>query len=87
MKRVIFSDHAEIKFQILKDHGFIVSKQMIRKAFIPSQHVEQGYGGRKILQTPYDQNHVLRIVFEEKGHEVKIITFYPGRKTRYENKI
>jgi len=70
MKRVTFSDHAEVKFQILKVHGFNVSKEMIKKAFKTPEHIEQGYGWRKILQTSYDQNHVLRIVFEEKEHEI-----------------
>lgn len=46
--------------------------------------VEQGYGERKIAQRVFDESHVLRVVYEERGDEILVITVYPGRRSRYE---
>ena len=48
------------------------------------QKLEQGYGGRAIAQKGLDHDHVLRVVYEEHPDELVIITFYPGRRERYD---
>ena len=47
--------------------------------------VEEGYKGRKIAQKVIDERHVIRIVYEDLPDQVRIITFYPGRRRRYED--
>jgi len=32
-----------------------------------------------------DQRHVIRVIYEELPEMMRIITFYPARKERYEN--
>ena len=32
MKKIVFSDHAEYKFKILKKHGFEVTKEIVLSA-------------------------------------------------------
>ena len=44
----------------------------------------EGYKGRKIAQRSFDPDHVLRVVYEEHPGETVIITFYPGRRERYD---
>lgn len=60
---------------------------MTQKEIRFSQHALlklEGYGGRKIAQGPLDESRVLRVVYEEKGDDIIIVTFYPGRRQRYE---
>lgn len=45
------------------------------------------YRSRKIAQKVIDENHVIRVVFEEFSDKIKIITFYPGKRKRYEDEI
>ena len=81
--RITFSDHAEEKFEILRRYGFVVTKRVVRRTVAAPEKIEPGYGGRRVAQANLDKDHVLRVVFEEKVIELRIITFYPGRKARY----
>jgi len=38
-----------------------------------------------IAQKVIDDEHVLRVVYEIEGDEIVIVTFYPGRRKRYED--
>jgi uncharacterized DUF497 family protein len=84
VKEIIFSSHAENKFAILRHHGFDVSKDTILFALERPDKVEYGYKDRKIAQKVIDESHVIRVVFEETRDIVRVITFYPGRRVRYE---
>jgi hypothetical protein len=42
-------------------------------------------GGRLIAQARISDTHVLRVVYRQEGDERVVITFYPGRRTRYED--
>jgi len=84
VKEIIFSSHAENKFAILKNHGFDVLKDTILLALESPDKVEHGYKNRKIAQKVIDERHVIRVVFEETGEMLRVITFYPGRRVRYE---
>ena len=41
--------------------------------------------GRFIAQKRITEQHVLRIVYREEGEKRVVITFYPGRRERYED--
>ena len=84
MKEIIFSSHAENKFAILRHHGFDVSKDTILLTLEKPDKVECGYKERKIAQKVMNESHVIRVVFEETRDMVRVITFYPGRRVRYE---
>ena len=85
MKKIIFSSHAENKFAILKRHGFDVSKDTILLALETPDKLETGHRERKIAQKIINESHVIRVVFEEVQGVVRVITFYPGRRERYES--
>ena len=87
LKKIIFSSHAEDKFAILKHHGFDVSRKTIISALEVPDKVEAGYKNRKIAQKNIDESHVIRVIFEELPTMVKVLTFYPGRRKRYEDQI
>ena len=85
MKKVVFSTHAEDKFLVLQRHGFEVAKRLVLEALRNPDKVEAGYKDRKVAQKVIDEAHVLRVVFEDLLDRMRVITFYPGRRDRYEN--
>ena len=84
IKKIKFSEHALIKRGILKLHGFPVETKTLEDTIKSPERVETGYKDRKIAQKRISPTHVLRVVYEEIREEIIIITFYPGRRERYE---
>jgi len=87
VKRITFSQHAELKFVLLESHGFPLEKEIIITTLMKPDKIDSGYKGRKIAQRRLDSDHVLRVVFEELSDEIRVITFYPGKRGRYETQI
>jgi hypothetical protein len=86
-KRIVYGTHAEEKFEILKTHGFVLSKRQVRETLRSPEKIDEGFRGRKIAQRRISKTHVLRVVYEEKQKEIRVVTFYPGRRSRYESSI
>jgi len=84
MKKVNFTNHARLKIDLLKKHGVEIEEDFIKKMVIEPDNIEKGYKGRLIAQKELDEDHVLRVVYEEEADKIIIITLYPGRKKRYE---
>jgi hypothetical protein len=86
-KKVVYGSHAEEKFEILRRHGFVVSKRQVSEALRRPDKVEEGFRGRKVAQRRISEKHVLRVVYEEGEKQIGVVTFYPGRRSRYESSI
>lgn len=84
MKKNVFSLHALNKIQILNKHQIFVNKNLITKIITKPDRIESGYKNRLVAQGVLDDKHILRVVYEESEEEIKIITIYPGRRSRYE---
>jgi len=84
MKEIIFSNHALRKIEILHKHGIIMTTDFIKNALWSPDKIERGYKERFIAQKKMDDEHVLRVVYEEYADHLLIITLYPGRSGRYE---
>jgi hypothetical protein len=84
-KKIVFGDHAQEKFALLRRHGFAVPKRHVRETVQKPEKVEAGYGGRKVAQRGITERHVLRVVYEEGPEDIRVVTFYPGRRSRYES--
>jgi hypothetical protein len=65
-KKIVYGDHADEKFEILRRHGFVVSKRQVRETLRKPEKVEEGFRGRKVAQRRITHRHVLRVVYEEK---------------------
>lgn len=85
--KIIFTDHARIKFEILKRHGFEVSEKQVRDIIEKPDTKSKGRRDRFIVQGSVDATHVIRVIFEIESNTIKIITFYPARRERYENQL
>jgi hypothetical protein len=44
-KKIVYGSHAEEKFEILKRHGFAVSKKQVRETLQRLEKVEEGFRG------------------------------------------
>jgi hypothetical protein len=86
-KKIVFGSHAEEKFEILRRHGFVVSKRQVRETLRRPDKIEEGFRGRKIAQRKIPGKHVLRVVYVEGQNEITVVTFYPGRRSRYEGSV
>ena len=86
-KQIVYGSHAEEKFDILRRHGFVVSKRQVRETLLRPDKVEEGFRGRKVAQRRISDNHVLRVVYEEGQKQIGVVTFYPGRRSRYESSV
>jgi hypothetical protein len=84
-KKIVYGDHAEEKFDILRRHGFVVSKRQVRETVRTPEKVEAGYRGRKVAQRGITDRRVLRVGYEEGPEDIRVVTFYPGRRSRYES--
>ena len=83
-KRIVYGDHAGEKFRLLRTHGFVVTEDQVKETIQNPEKQEDGYRGRKVAQRGITERHVLRVVYEEEPEEVRVVTFYPGRRSRYE---
>lgn len=83
--RIVFSPHAENKLHLLRDRGFPVTRDEVLDCIKKPDTIKPGYGERKVAQRAFDATHVLRVIYSEIAGEKRIITFYPGRRERYED--
>ncbi|MBO8183274.1 MAG: DUF4258 domain-containing protein [Archaeoglobus sp.] len=62
-----------------------IKRRRVIKTLEEPDSVKIGRKGRLIAQRVLDEEHLLRVVYEEKDNEVVVITFYPARRERYED--
>lgn len=84
MKKIVFSQHAVDKIEILKKHQVFIDKGLIENAVQNPDSIDSGYKGRLVAQKILDEHHVIRIIYEETEESLRVITMYPGRRKRYE---
>lgn len=81
---VRFTQHAREKFEILARHKFVVTEAQVINTVNAPDKVETDQDP-PVAQKGFDAKHVLRVVFRIEGDDKVIITFYPGRRQRYES--
>ena len=79
-----FSPHSVLKIEILRSHGMDVSKEIVENVVRTPDRVDKGYKERLIAQKGFDDTHVLRVIYETLPDKIYVVTFYPGRRSRYE---
>ncbi len=81
---IIFTKHAENKFEILKKHKFLITKMQVLKTVEKPELIDKSRPPLLIAQRKIDRNRVLRVVYKKEFGVIKIITFYPGKRKQYE---
>ncbi|MBN1966113.1 MAG: DUF4258 domain-containing protein [Anaerolineae bacterium] len=82
-KPIRFTRHAEQKFEDLAQVGFVVTREQVLDTVLDPEYVYVEVDP-PIAQKAISDRHWLRVVFVEAGDEIRIVTFYPARRTRYE---
>ncbi len=84
--KITFTNHAKIKFKVFERHGFNITEAHIKKVIENPTSKIQGRKNRLIVQRPFDDTHMIRVICEiEDNDDIKVITFYPARRNRYED--
>lgn len=83
---IIFTKHAEDKFDILKRHKFLVKRYQVLRTVTNPEKIDYSHAPLLIAEHSFDERHVLRVVYKQAGNTLRIITFYPGRKKQYEKR-
>ena len=73
-----------MKFEELRGQGFEVSEETVIDAVLNPIQVVRGHTNRTIAQTPLSEHLLLRVIYEEVGDTITVITFYPAERSRYE---
>lgn len=63
-----FTEHAERKFEVLRRHGFQISKEDVIQTLRTPEKVSRGWKGRLV----------------ERDEAKVVVMFYPARRERYE---
>jgi hypothetical protein len=82
-----YTRHAEYKFEVLRRHGFLVTPDQVADTLMHPDRVVLQSGGRLIAQKRLTEGYVLRVVYRMEGEDAVVITFYPGRRERYEDAV
>ncbi len=81
-----FTRHAQQKFEILRRHGVAISRARVIAVLKNSDFVDSVTRfPLHIAQGSLDIRRVLRVVYKVEADTIVVITFYPGRKSQYEN--
>jgi len=86
---VRYTGHARGKFELLARYGVRVSPTMVEDTIRNPDTMmpDPSGGGRTIAQRRMSDRHVLRVVFRREDNVAVVITFYPGRRSRYETAV
>jgi len=76
-KMVIFTKHAKDKFEVLRRHGFLVSKDQVLRTLEYPELIDHSRYPLLIAQKQVSRKYILRVVFSKKSDIMKVITFYP----------
>jgi len=79
-----FTKHAERKFMVLARHGFRVSRDLVILTVENPELIDDRRLPLLIAQRRIDFRHVLRVIYKEEDDDQVVITFYPGRRSQYE---
>ena len=68
----------------MQRQGFSVDEESIISVIQEATEIFLGYSGGLIAQGPLDEEHVLRVIYEE-SDEITEVTLYPATRERYES--
>ena len=86
-EQVMFSPHARIKLEVFRRHGFKIEEKEVVDTVRHPDKVIKGRKGRFIAQRVYNERHLVRVIYEVKGENAVVVTFYPAKRERYESQV
>ena len=84
MKEIRFSEHSQLKIDVLASRGVVIDLDFVVETVRSPDKLEIGEEDKLIAQKRLDENLVLRVVYRDFGSFILIITLHPDRRSRYE---
>jgi len=81
MKEIRFSEHSQLKIDVLASRGVIIDLDFVVETVRSPDKLETGEEDKLIAQKRLDESLVLRVVYRDFGSFILIITLYPGRRS------
>lgn len=87
MNKIIYTKHAEDKLKTKESKKFTITKRKIENVI--KQSSDQVLLPLGVIRTIglLDKSHSLCVVFKHEHDIIKVITYFPAEKGRYENQI
>lgn len=82
-----YTRHARYKFGVLARHGFPITEQQVADVLTRPDVVIPQPEDRYIAQKRIAERHMLRVIYRQADGDLVVITFYPGRRERYESTV
>lgn len=79
-----FTNHALNEIREERERGFDVSEELAMEILLRPAQLVPARDSRMFAQSPIDDRHLLRVLFEEENEGLVIITVYIGVRQQYE---
>lgn len=81
--KIVFTEHAVFKLKLLKDHGFTITKRVVRNTIQDPDFTMEAKYGRKAAHKELHSGLVVRVIYDEDVNIV-VVTVMVARRERYE---
>lgn len=85
--KIVYTKHAVEKIKEIKNEGWFITKVKIELTIRNPKWKGITRDGEETALCLIDDEHILRIVFDNKDDIIKVITFHIGRRGRYESTL
>ena len=82
--KVTYTKHAEEKVTRQDIKKFGITKKLIQEVVTKSDHKTKSKYGEFAESRSISEKHILRVIYDIIGKDIKVITFHIARKGRYE---
>ena len=83
-KPIRFTDHALQRLGEERERGFDINEDLAMEILLYPYQMVLARAARMFAQSPIDERHLLRVLFEEEADGLVIITVYVGARRQYE---
>lgn len=85
--KILYTKHALEKFAELGTEGWNITKAKIRQTIKNPKWKGSSQHGQETAMSLVDENHILRVIINRNSDIIKVITFHPGKRGRYETTL
>ena len=83
-RHIRITGHAQDRLRQERDRGFEVDEALAMEILLQPYQLTPARDGRWFAQSPIDERHLLRVLFEEESEGLVIITVYVSSRRQYE---
>jgi len=84
--RLVYTIHAEDKLKEPESKKLFITKKLLGEAIL-NPNTTEALGNPMRVTSDLDSTHSLVVVYKKESGKIKVITFFPAQKGRYESKV